>query len=140
MAGPRDIEKETGRLVGPLDNPRLTKLLLKGQSKGLSSLDRETGYMIHIFWPEPELQRGQELEESRGGTLPERSTLDSKTEVAPHTAEEKKWLEDHYRGEFHFLRTFGLSIYKEEEREEGLAPLPIGKAREMLAHRIPADG
>ena len=37
----------------------------------------------------------------------------------PLTQVEKKWLKDNYGGEFHFLREHGLSIYKEEDREEG---------------------
>ncbi|KAL8789939.1 MAG: hypothetical protein Q9195_006600 [Heterodermia aff. obscurata] len=37
----------------------------------------------------------------------------------PLTQDEKKWLKDNYGGEFHFLRGQGLSIYKEEDREEG---------------------
>ena len=36
-----------------------------------------------------------------------------------YTAEEKKWLKDNYRDEFHFLRKQKLSIYKEKDREEG---------------------
>ncbi|KAH9826914.1 hypothetical protein Tdes44962_MAKER09901 [Teratosphaeria destructans] len=95
-------EKGSGRLVGLLDHSRLHKLLLKGQSRGLSSLDRDAVYLIRIMWPASEVQRWQ-----------------AEAETAPYTAEEKEWLQGHYRGEFHFLRTLGLSIYKEDDREEG---------------------
>ena len=37
----------------------------------------------------------------------------------PYTAAEKRWLEVHYGGEFHFLRCYSLSIYDEGDREEG---------------------
>lgn len=39
----------------------------------------------------------------------------------PYTQAEKQWLKDHWDGEFKFLRAYGLSIYKEEDREEGRA-------------------
>lgn len=37
----------------------------------------------------------------------------------PLTKDEKKWLKDNWGGEFHFLQSYCLSIYKEEDREEG---------------------
>ncbi|KAK0655096.1 hypothetical protein B0T16DRAFT_318492, partial [Cercophora newfieldiana] len=40
-------------------------------------------------------------------------------DAAPYTAEEKQWLNRHFGGEFKFLMAYGLSIYKEEDREEG---------------------
>ena len=36
-----------------------------------------------------------------------------------YTAEEKAWLKKHFGGEFRFLRQYNLSIYDEEERDEG---------------------
>lgn len=32
---------------------------------------------------------------------------------------EKQWLKENWGGEFKFLRAYGLSIHKEEDREEG---------------------
>ena len=37
----------------------------------------------------------------------------------PITQAEKKWLKDNFKDEFHFLRDYQLSIYKEEDRAEG---------------------
>ncbi|KAK4205138.1 hypothetical protein QBC40DRAFT_249529 [Triangularia verruculosa] len=37
----------------------------------------------------------------------------------PYTTEEKRWLRVHFDGEFKFLQMYGLSIYDEEDREEG---------------------
>lgn len=37
----------------------------------------------------------------------------------PYTQEEKAWLKKHFDGEFKFLRDYGLSIYEDEDREEG---------------------
>ncbi|ERF70537.1 hypothetical protein EPUS_08599 [Endocarpon pusillum Z07020] len=40
--------------------------------------------------------------------------------MAPgYTAEEKKWLKDNWGNEFHFLISYGLRIYNDEDREEG---------------------
>ena len=49
------------------------------------------------------------------------STASSQTRHpnGPLTKAEKKWLKDNWGGEFHFLRSYCLSIYKEEDREEG---------------------
>ena len=49
------------------------------------------------------------------------STPSSQTQDAnaPLTKDEKKWLKDNWGGEFHFLQSYGLSIYEEEERAEG---------------------
>jgi hypothetical protein len=49
--------------------------------------------------------------------------MDSNVCDAPLTGEEKAFLKEHYRGEFHFLRSHGLSIYKEDDRAEGRAIL-----------------
>ena len=38
-----------------------------------------------------------------------------------HTPEEKAWLKKHWKSEFHFLAAYGLSIYDEEDRQEGRA-------------------
>ena len=40
-----------------------------------------------------------------------------------HTPAEKAWLNQHYGGEFHFLKSYSLSIYKDEDRQEGKAIL-----------------
>jgi hypothetical protein len=37
----------------------------------------------------------------------------------PLTAEEKQFLKEHYRGEYHFLLTHGLKIHDEDDRKEG---------------------
>lgn len=38
---------------------------------------------------------------------------------APYNAEEKRWLKNHYGGEFKFLKVHGLKMHAEEDREEG---------------------
>lgn len=40
-------------------------------------------------------------------------------QVPSLTTEQRKFLKQHWGGEFHFLRTYALSIYKDEDRLEG---------------------
>lgn len=48
---------------------------------------------------------------------------------APYTPAEKEWLEKHWGGEYKFLQSYLLSIYKEEDRAEGRAIV-----RAMMKH------
>lgn len=43
----------------------------------------------------------------------------SSSTIPPYTAGEKAWLKRHWGDEFHCLRAYELSIYKEEDRAEG---------------------
>ncbi|KAJ4865572.1 hypothetical protein T069G_02102 [Trichoderma breve] len=67
-----------------------------------------------------------------GSTLKTKGTLEGQPDEVetkprqragqqPYTAEEKAWLKKHYQGEYKFLMSYGLSIYDEEDREEGRA-------------------
>jgi hypothetical protein len=40
-------------------------------------------------------------------------------DLAQYTKEEMQWLKKHWGGEFHFLTSYGLKIYNEEDRNEG---------------------
>jgi hypothetical protein len=86
-----------------------------GRATGPSSFEEDTVYMINIVWSDAEQARWMAYK------YPGFS--------APYTTKEKKWLEDHYRGEFHFLQTHGLSIYKEEDRNEGRAIVRVTMSR-----------
>ena len=49
--------------------------------------------------------------------------------------EEKAFLKENFKDEFHFLQMYGLSIYKEEDRDEGkeiLQGLMMGEMDEIL--------
>ncbi|KIN05118.1 hypothetical protein OIDMADRAFT_142875 [Oidiodendron maius Zn] len=48
--------------------------------------------------------------------------------VKPYTDAEKVWLKQNYKDEYHFLQQHGLSIYKDEDREDGRA-----MARSLMA-------
>ena len=88
------------RLSGPPVGPKV----------GPSPFDSSTVYMIHAFWPDSERQRFAALQASRQTQT---------TASGPLTRAEKAWLKTHYGNEFKFLRVYGLSIYKDEDREEG---------------------
>lgn len=62
--------------------------------------------------------RWMESKNSGAASHPQ-STTSAGSDAAPYTAEEKQWLKDNYDGEFRFLKSHELSIYKEEDREEG---------------------
>ena len=66
--------------------------------------------MIHAFWPDSERQRFAASQASRQAQA---------TASEPLTLVEKAWVKRHYGNEFKFLRDYGLSIYKDEDREEG---------------------
>ena len=46
-------------------------------------------------------------------------TAGHEPDAPPYTAEEERWLKDAYGGEYHFLASYQLSIFKEDDREEG---------------------
>lgn len=92
--------------AGIFDHCRLTKLWLVGQPKGQTSLnDTTVEYYINAIWPDTERERWLRL----------KNTFDA----PPYTNRENAWLKEHYGSEFKFLLAYQLSIYKDEDREEG---------------------
>jgi hypothetical protein len=49
------------------------------------------------------------------------STNNAYEGTARYTTAEKQWLKDEWGDEYHFLRAYRLSIYKDDDREEGRA-------------------
>ena len=107
-----------GARVGLLDAVKLIRLRLRGQNAKQTSLDRNSHYFIRANWPDSE-RRKLESFRSKRSSQADVSVANTDDEGPPLTQDEKKWLKDHYGGEFHFLRQHGLSIYKEEDRDEG---------------------
>jgi len=103
------IEDREGRSVAYFD-PRgpLLQVKLRGPPVGPSVLQHGHAYAMNVFWPDSERQR---WEAHQAG--------DIHHSVSGYTQEEREWLRKNYRSEFHFLRDFGLKIYKSEDREEG---------------------
>ncbi|KZF22857.1 hypothetical protein L228DRAFT_247259 [Xylona heveae TC161] len=104
-------DRRTGASAGLFDHNKLLKLWLVGQPKGQSSLDPDELYWINVRWPDNERSRWLTHKKSLG----EQPGVDA----PPCTAAEKEWLKREFGGEFTFLHMYGLSISKEEDREEG---------------------
>ncbi|KAL8628940.1 hypothetical protein Q9189_005376 [Teloschistes chrysophthalmus] len=113
------VDPATGKCVGLLDSARLIRLRLRGQSSTQTSLDKHASYFVRANWAPSERMRWQAYQdqEIQGGPTSHANLIESIS--PPLTQPEKKCLKDQYGGEFHFLQTHGLSIYKDEDREEG---------------------
>jgi len=99
--------------IGIIDSPNVLKLRLNGQSPNQTSRHPNGNYVLSIIWPEEEFTRWQQVKAA--ANTPPNWWL----QVPRYTDEEKKWLKDHWGGEFHFLRGYGLKIHNEEDRAEG---------------------
>ncbi|KAF7531157.1 hypothetical protein G7054_g9152 [Neopestalotiopsis clavispora] len=81
--------------------------------------ERSVYHCIRFIWPEPERIRFEKRQAAVAAVIQK-----SEPGVDPggdYTTEEKAWLKKHWGNEHKFLQAFGLSIYKEDEREEGRA-------------------
>ncbi|KAF4984518.1 hypothetical protein FZEAL_314 [Fusarium zealandicum] len=87
------------RLSGPPVGPRV----------GPTPFDPSRMYMINVRWPDSEREKWKASHAGKGPQL--------------LSTEEKQWLKRHWGSEFKFLASYGLSIYKEDDREEGRATL-----------------
>jgi hypothetical protein len=81
-----------------------------GPELGPSPFDRNVRYMIHAVWSDTERQRFAARQELQTRLVADASSL---------TSAEKAWLQEHFESEFKFLCAYELSIYNEEDREEG---------------------
>jgi hypothetical protein len=100
------ISDREGRVVAHFD-PRhpLFAVKLRGPPVGPAAICEGDLVIVNAFWSREERERWEEY--------------DCQHHNRPYTKEEKEWLKVHYGGEFHFLMAHGLSIYKDEDREEG---------------------
>ncbi|KAL8957924.1 MAG: hypothetical protein Q9193_004918 [Seirophora villosa] len=118
-AGGKITKQSTGATVGLLDiTTKLTRLRLRGQNASQTSLDPKAVYVIRANWHPSERAKWESFRAGRREAVPASSATPT-SESSPLTPEEKRWLSVNYGGEFHFLRIYGLSIYKEEDRGEG---------------------
>lgn len=95
------------RLSGPPVGPRLAPTKFEPGVK----------YSVGASWPAGERARWN----ARGQANEAETRPRQRAGQQPYTAEEKAWLKKHYQGEYKFLMIHGLSIYDEEDREEGRA-------------------
>jgi len=109
QASKGSIMDKEGRSVAYFDLRRpLFQVRLRGPPVGPRVLQDGRAYVINVHWPESESQR---WEAHQASAMPHSRP--------GYTQEEKEWLRENYRSEFHFLRDFGLSIYKDDDREQG---------------------
>ncbi|KLU93062.1 hypothetical protein MAPG_12003 [Magnaporthiopsis poae ATCC 64411] len=113
------ITAQNGRRLGYFVGRRLMVLKLSGPpigpAVGPSALETGTHYMIGATWPDSERQRWAAAQADHATNQGEPAAGPS----APYTQKEKAWLKREWGGEFKFLAAYGLSIYKDEDREEG---------------------
>lgn len=108
-------DKRTGRSMGLLDRAHFMKLWLVGHSRGTSSLDPDTLYWINAMWSDSERVRWELHKVNISKPMRQSAEPDS----PPYVSAEKAWLKRAFGGEFKFLRSYGLSIYRDKDREEG---------------------
>ncbi|KAI5456699.1 hypothetical protein BGZ63DRAFT_467867 [Mariannaea sp. PMI_226] len=102
------------RLSGPPVGPRVSP----------SPFEASKVYYINARWPDSERKRHAEVLYSLQFEAKPSERL---------TITEKEWLKKNYDGEFKFLHSYGLNIYKDEDREEGrsiLRALILGEVTE----------
>lgn len=114
--------RTNGARAGLLNLNTLIRLRLRGQTATQSSLDPDSHFFIRANWPPDERAKWESF---RSGHDEQglASHHDTSNDGLPLTQQEKKWLKDNHGDEFHFLREHGLSIYKDEDRDEGRAIL-----------------
>jgi hypothetical protein len=112
------ITGQGGRRLGYFESRRPWVLKLSGPPTGPvvgpSTLDPEVIHSIKVTWPKSERQRWATAQAGHLGEEKADATLS-----APYTEVEKAWLQRGWKAEFKFLAAHGLSIYKEEDRDEG---------------------
>ena len=100
-----------------LGRPKLHKLWLVGQERDHSSWDEDTTVRVHVTWSAAERERWNALN-ARRSKIVAGTTMEVRKSV-PYNGFEKVWLKDTFRSEFYFLRDHGLSIFDEQDREQG---------------------
>jgi len=102
-----------GNRIGLVDMSNMLRLCLHGQRR-CPSLYSDTMYNTSAMWPETERARwdAHQAEQKNISMTPYNGDV-------PYSTDEKAWLKKNYDGEFNFLRSLGLSIYKDEDRTEG---------------------
>lgn len=108
------LKSGTDKVLGLVVFKTLWRVWLKGQSQDQSILDPDRMYYFHASWPEEEINKYNTFVSEA------KAKQASKSDSAPPlTTVEKDFLKKHYGNEPKFLLMPELSIYKEDDREEG---------------------
>jgi len=76
-------------------------------------------YWLRCQWDPAEQQKWQEFKDKTGPSNLTSRPTDAVDRITPYTVDEKVYLKEHWRSEYHFLLEHSLNIYKEEDRAEG---------------------
>lgn len=99
------ITDQDDRRVAYFDPSRkLFQPKLRDPPPGYYALQEGSMYMINAQWSDSEREKWRDYQDNLRDDL---------------SAEEKAWLKKHSGNEYRFLQTYGLSIYKDEDREKG---------------------
>ncbi|EME41605.1 hypothetical protein DOTSEDRAFT_81868 [Dothistroma septosporum NZE10] len=140
-----DLRSDGGEVGMIFDNIRRTsgepvrqKVWLKGHRRGYSSQDANTVGLTSAVWSQ-EAVLGCKVElqgRSQATSGRERSSSQSKPEDQDqrYTQVEQNWLKEHYESEYLFLRAHMLSIYKQEDRDEGRDLVRVMMERDPASH------
>lgn len=140
-----NIEDKDGKQIAYF-NPKKVVFQVKlsgppiGPVTGPSVLKEDGMYLINVHWSDEEKAKWEEYnlakemssmtvtaakqtsKTSQGKAKAEAKASTKKSTLdRPYTNGEKAWLQKYTGGEFKFLQNLGLSIYKDEDREEGRA-------------------
>lgn len=109
------ITDKVGRPIAYFDPSRnLLEVKPRDPPAGTYPLMQGGPYLIGARWSDDERERWETYEEQ----IQEHINIGT-----PLNAEEKQWMKDHFGDEFHFLQNYGMSIYKDEDREDGITLL-----------------
>jgi hypothetical protein len=138
------ITDATGRPIAffdPLDRSGVKLCTVRlsdppvGPKVGPSLLDPSGHYCVSTTWPDSEQRHFEAMQASakrprpdavtqprralRPDEEPPQSRAGDSTGVTPLSATERQWLKKHYGSEFHFLSAYGLSIFSDDDRQDG---------------------
>ena len=131
------VNLQDGSCMGLFDAPKLFRLRLRGQDSTQTSLDRASPYYIRANWTNRVRALWEASNHKSAGSLAADDKHTARVDKSNETSSssfpragsqnsaplltqiEKAWLKKHWGNEFHFLRSYCLSIYREEDREEG---------------------
>ena len=108
----KSLPMHTLEMRGPPSGPVLKQSVFKkpGQHGIL---------VLGCLWPEDEMKKWEEFKKGKANPVAEDRSSYELDCAHDYTPEEREFLKKHFKNEYKFLQQYGLSIYKEDHREEG---------------------
>jgi hypothetical protein len=110
-----------------------------GPRLGPHALKEGTMYMLGCYWDSAKQQKWREFQDKNGLTNPISGSAGAADGTSPYTADEKIYLKENWRDEYHFLLEHGLKIYKEEDRAEGRSILRAFRGKDVVGEKSEDD-